>query len=78
MKLPQNNNKTHVPDMHTNNKTGWFVLPKFGCFDGLPGSQLRQHNANDVYNEDKVNLEILAPAAAVLVLVVVVVVVVVV
>ena len=34
----------------------YFTLPKLGSFNGLPGSQLGQHNANDVHNEHKVDL----------------------
>ena len=34
----------------------YFTLPKLGSFNGLPRSQLGQHNANDVHNEHKVDL----------------------
>ena len=36
-----------------------FALPKFGSFDGLPRSQFRQHNTNDVHDEDEVHLPIM-------------------
>jgi len=35
-----------------------FALPKFGGFDGVSRTQLCQHDANDVDNEDKVDLTI--------------------